>query len=297
MNTPLRRFAIVALILVMGVMAVGWASAQAQDDAQRGFLGVSLSEDTETGVTIMSIVADSAAETAGLQVGDVITGVNGTEIASAQEVADAVGALSAGDTVSLDISRDGEAMTVEVTLGERPASADESRMPFGNRDRRGRNFDMPDMQLMPGMGMMGMMMGNGRLGVSFATLDADVAAENNVTLTDGALVLEVAEDSPAAEAGLQVNDVITAVNNEPVDAERTLRDRLIAYEPGDTVSLTVARGEETLTIEVTLAEQEMGSQFFMPFGEDGQFHFNIPGFGDDMVPEATPEATPEGANT
>ncbi|MCK6577613.1 MAG: PDZ domain-containing protein [Anaerolineae bacterium] len=282
--TAVRRIALVALALLMGVAVVGLVSAQ-NDDVKPGFLGVQLAEDEENGVVVASVVAESAADVAGLQEGDVITAVNGTAVSSASEVAELIAAMSAGDGVTLDITRDGEAMAVEATLGERPAAADFPRGRFGFRDNRGdRDFEMPDVQVFPAPGMMpgmmlNMMMGSGRLGVTFATLDEAVAAENEVALTDGALILEIADGSPAAEAGLLAKDVVTAVNGEPVDAERTLRDRLIAYEPGDVVSLTVARGEEVLTIDVTLGEQQMPQmgQFFMPFREGetpfDQFHF------------------------
>jgi S1-C subfamily serine protease len=85
------------------------------------------------------------------------------------------------------------------------------------------------------------------------------------------LITEVVEGSPAAEAGLQVGDIVTAVDGDRVDFEHTLRDRLFAYEPGDTVTLDVLRDGETLQIQVTLGEPQMGG--FLPFpplfGEPG----------------------------
>lgn len=69
---------------------------------------------------------------------------------------------------------------------------------------------------------------------------------------DGAQVYMVLPGSPADEADLTIGDVITAVNDEVVDEEHTLFDRIRAYEPGDTVTLTVLRDGETLTVEITL---------------------------------------------
>jgi hypothetical protein len=76
-----------------------------------------------------------------------------------------------------------------------------------------------------------------------------------------------------------VNDIITAVNNEPVDAEHTLRDRLVAYEPDDIVSLEVSRGSETLTIDATLGQPEMSEMmpFFGPNGNGFDFELPQPG--------------------
>jgi S1-C subfamily serine protease len=184
--------------------------------------------------------------------------------------------------VTLTIERDGETQEIAVpSISLKEINAFE----MGGNDMQffppnGQGFNIP-------FGM-GQMMSGGRLGVQFVTLDEETAAENGATLTDGALVTDVVEGSPAAEAGLQVEDVITAVNDEPVDAERTLRDRLVAYEPGDVVSLEVSRSEETLTIEVTLGEQDMSNM--MPFlGPDGEFQmpFEIPQPGEmEQQPQA-----------
>src|SRR5690606_32840166 len=83
-----------------------------------------------------------------------------------------------------------------------------------------------------------------RLGVTIVNLNAETAAENEVDVTEGALIMDVEDESPAADAGLQTGDIITAVDGDLVDEERTLRDRLFAYEPDDTVTLTVLRDGE-----------------------------------------------------
>jgi S1-C subfamily serine protease len=98
------------------------------------------------------------------------------------------------------------------------------------------------------------------------------------------LITEVVADSPAAASGLEVNDIVTAVDGDKVDVERTLRDRLLAYEPGDTVTLSVLRDGKTQDIQATLDEADVQSLIpGMPFGEDG-----LP-FGHPPL-EVTPEA-------
>jgi membrane-associated protease RseP (regulator of RpoE activity) len=91
---------------------------------------------------------------------------------------------------------------------------------------------------------------------------------------EGARITEIVPDSPAAKAGLQVDDVVTAVNDEAVDEEHTLRDRMFAYEPGDTVTLAVTRSSETLSIDITLEEFSLGEM--LPFGDNRGFFDMIP---------------------
>jgi serine protease Do len=71
----------------------------------------------------------------------------------------------------------------------------------------------------------------------------------------GAHVTELFEDGPAAKAGLRKEDVVTAIDGEPVKNAFTLRFALGRRRAGDQVKLTVQRGEETLEIEVTLGER------------------------------------------
>lgn len=71
----------------------------------------------------------------------------------------------------------------------------------------------------------------------------------------GALVREVIEGTPAAAAGLRVGDIITAVDNAPVDANHRLVDVLRQYRPGDRVTLTIQRNmRRTLSVSVTLGQ-------------------------------------------
>ncbi|MEA3337962.1 MAG: PDZ domain-containing protein [Chloroflexota bacterium] len=54
----------------------------------------------------------------------------------------------------------------------------------------------------------------------------------------GALLVEVAPDSPAEQAGLQPGDLITAVDGRPVTAQQGLAELVGAYQPGDQISVT-----------------------------------------------------------
>ena len=74
------------------------------------------------GVYVVEVVKGGPAEKAGLQAGDRIVSVDGTEIASRDDLGTLMQKHAAGDTLSITIARDGQMQTVNVTLGEKTAS-------------------------------------------------------------------------------------------------------------------------------------------------------------------------------
>jgi S1-C subfamily serine protease len=94
----------------------------AGEEIRTAFLGVNGTDPTTgpVGALITGIVADSPAGRADLKVGDLITAYDGRPIQSFTDLGAAVRASQPGDTVTLTLSRGGQELTVEVTLGERP---------------------------------------------------------------------------------------------------------------------------------------------------------------------------------
>ena len=85
------------------------------------------------------------------------------------------------------------------------------------------------------------------LGVS-----AQTASASGSEVGQGAEVAQVASGGPAAEAGLQVGDVITAVGDREITTSTELTAAVRSASPGEKVSLTVRRGSSTDTVDVTL---------------------------------------------
>ena len=185
-------------------------------------LGLEL-EVTEEGLRVESIDPDSPLADVGFQEGDVITAVNGEAIDTSMPRL-MLRLFRFDKPIVFTVQRNGE--EIEITVD--PAALAGRYLP----------------EITP--------VHPTQLGVSFQTIDADLAAEKELPVTSGALIVEVFEDTPAAKAGLQAGDIVLAVDGEAVDEEHTLRDRLAAYEEGDVVTLTVRRGEEELSLEVTL---------------------------------------------
>ncbi len=90
------------------------------------------------------------------------------------------------------------------------------------------------------------------IGISYTELTPQLAAELNLTTKNGVLINQVTANSPAARAGIRVQDVVTAIDQTPIDQENSLRSILFKYHVGDTVTLSVERGGQTLKIPITL---------------------------------------------
>ena len=85
---------------------------------------------------------------------------------------------------------------------------------------------------------------------------SDVSEETmGYGLPAGAAVKAVSEDSPAEKAGLQVNDIITAVNGKEISGRTGLSEAVSAASVGDTLTLTVYRQGNTISGDVTVGEQ------------------------------------------
>ena len=146
---------------------------------------------------------DSPAAAAGLEKGDVITDVDEMAVADFEDLVAALAEYSPGDEVQVTVDRDGEEVTVPVTLAAHPEDEEKAY-----------------------------------LGVNMAA---------------AAMIGRVQEDSPAADAGLEKGDVITAVDEMAVAGYEDLVAALAEYSPGDEVQVTVARDGEEVTVPVTLA--------------------------------------------
>ncbi len=70
---------------------------------------------------------------------------------------------------------------------------------------------------------------------------------------DGALVLNVEPDSPAADAGVQEQDVVIAVDGAPVASSEELVVAVDAHDPGDTITLELVRNGSSREVQATLA--------------------------------------------
>jgi S1-C subfamily serine protease len=74
--------------------------------------------------------------------------------------------------------------------------------------------------------------------------------------TAGIIVTQVVSNSPAQQAGLRPNDIITKVNDQRLDAEHPLVSVMVKFRPGDKVTLTLIRDSKQQTVELTLGQPQ-----------------------------------------
>ena len=93
----------------------------------------------------------------------------------------------------------------------------------------------------------------GWLGVHIQPVTKDIAASLGLEGTDGAIVARVQPESPAEEAGLEQGDVITAVNQAPVEDTRALSQTIAAIDAGTSATLTVWRDGKVVELTAAIA--------------------------------------------
>jgi serine protease Do len=96
------------------------------------------------------------------------------------------------------------------------------------------------------------------LGVRYVSLTDDLAYQYNLSTNRGAYIVpssdgsSIISGSPADKAGLQEKDIITQINGTNIDDKNSLTSLLSQHKVGDSVKLTIVRGNDTITKSVTL---------------------------------------------
>ncbi len=210
-------------IIEEGEVRRGRLGALIQDLTEE--LAASFQFDSTEGVLIGDIVPDSPAEEAGLQAGDIVIEFNGREVRDASQLRHAVAATAPDTEATLLIFRDGERMTIDVTIGLLEEDAD--RMPRADQDATAMD-----------------------LGVTVQTLTPELANQLGYSPDErGVVVTDVEAGSVGARAGMRAGDVIVDVNGAPVRSVRDFREALDRVENA-AVRLRVKRDGVSLFIVV-----------------------------------------------
>lgn len=104
----------------------------------------------------------------------------------------------------------------------------------------------------------GYVTGRPQLGISCQDVSEAVSQAYNLPI--GAYVISVTDGGAAAEAGLQVGDVITAINDNKIETTEELNNYKNEYNAGDTVTLTIVRNGQEQKVSVVLQEVQQKKQ-------------------------------------
>ncbi len=94
------------------------------------------------------------------------------------------------------------------------------------------------------------------IGVSLMDIDAKFAKENNIKNLKGVYVSRLVEGGSGEAAGIQAGDVITAIQDAPVNSVSDLHGQIAKYRPGDKVNINLVRNDKEVNLSLTLKSLE-----------------------------------------
>ena len=166
----------------------GWLGIQIQDITPDVAEYYGLQD--RAGVLVYQVLADSPAQKAGMQDGDILKSFDGAPVKNARELVDVVSHAKVGRKAQVEIVREGKRMTMNVEVGERPS---ENELADGSADSW--------------------------RGLQVAELTPQLAERFGLSPNDaGGVVTEVKPNSPASESRLQPGDLINEINRIPVQS-------------------------------------------------------------------------------
>lgn len=223
----------------------------------------------QSGAVVEEVRRETAAAKAGVKSGDVVIAFDGERVRSARQLERLVEETPAGRSVKMSVMRGGAKLDLDVTPESAmpPSTAALTVDGFApdmlatklraRKLHRGANVEsvpaMPFEYATPRAFSFTVNM-RSRLGVQVDTVEDQLASYFGVD--HGVLVRHVAEDSPAAKAGIKAGDVITAITGKPVNDPEELRAALDDVADGKEVSLAVTREKKEIAMKATLEAPE-----------------------------------------
>jgi C-terminal processing protease CtpA/Prc len=248
----------------------------------------------ERGAVVMKVVAGGPAEKAGLKENDVIVAFNGRRVDSVMELTRLLGETPAGRNVAIEVLRGGTHQTLNASLSRRTwtsgwhpevdekvrksveeswkraeeqfrLSEEQMKKALENSEQAKKSLENSALQhywgaldfgdfFFVGPGERFIYRG-GPLGIGVESLTDQLATFFGVKEGKGVLVTHVNEDSAAGKAGIKAGDVITGIDNEPVESVNGLIKALRKKDDGQTV-LRVVRNKSEQTFTVTLEKRQ-----------------------------------------
>ncbi len=210
-----------------GKVERGWFGVQIQTVTEDLAKGLGLKE--PKGALVASVVADSPAAKAGVQTGDVIIGYNGKQVTRMRDLPLMVAETKANTRVDVKVWRKGKEHTLTTTI---------ARMP------KEQTVAASDHQAVEG----------GKLGLALAPVTPEARQQYQLPEdTKGAVIVGVRPDSPAADTGLRVGDVITMVDQKPVSGPQDVVNQVKqATSKHESIVMLVKRGDTQQFVAINM---------------------------------------------
>lgn len=249
------------------------AAIKEKGRVERGWLGLSFTEDENGRVEVVEVEPQSPANLAGLKEGDVILELEGKEVKSGPMLTSEIRRRKPGASVNLKVERSGKVLEIKAKLGERPVEED--------RRELARRFPrlFPETPQLPGITPEKPGVPDLRrkfrdfwrwekrkyIGVYLEELNRELSEHFGLKEGVGLLVSGFSDDSPAKKAGLKVGDVIFRVDGKKVERIGELSDIIADRKKGEKIKVEFMRDKKAASLEVEVAEEE--SRNFIPGGE------------------------------
>lgn len=210
-------------IRTKGVVRRGWLGVLIQEVNRD--LALSFGLEKPMGALIAQASPSGPAGKAGIQAGDVIIRFDGREVERSSALPPMVGLVLPGNTVPVELVRDGRVMTLDVTIEELP--------------------DAPAIAGTPSQSQAATEL----VGMTVEQAPTEVLQELGLNL--GVVVTNVSGD-PARAAGLRQGDVITQVGGAEIDSVRTLREVVESLPNDRPIPVLVVRGGNSTFLTLRL---------------------------------------------
>jgi serine protease Do len=220
----------------------------------RGYIGATIQNFTtemaeaqglgdQRGAIVSDLVPGGPSERAGLQAGDVVTSVNGRPVKTSSELTREVAKANAGDTLRLDVIRDGRRRVVEVRSGVRPTESELAANAQGNPNQPNRpGAAIPPQAQRPEV-----------LGMSLGPLDAAARQRHSIPANVRGVVIEaIDQGSDAAERGLRRGDVIVRAGNRQIGTAADLSSEVDAAKKSGRESVLIGVNRDGRTLFLPL---------------------------------------------
>jgi len=173
------------------------------------------------GALVRRVEADSAADKAGIEAGDVIVAIDGDKIKRVHDLPIRVASHKPGDKVKIALIRDGKRKTLTVTVEAMPE--DEVVAKAGDKSRA-------------------------KLGLALSDLTEELAEELDTKRKKGVVVRRVAGGSPAARAGIEQGDIIFRVNRHAVNNTEDFKKHTQDMDEENVLQLMIERDGDQVFI-------------------------------------------------